>query len=38
LLLSLKSIVAEKKHVTMQKLFMKRKKKVEKKWTSVRDI
>ena len=33
------SFVAEKKHGAMQKLFMKKKKKVlRKKWTSVQDI
>jgi hypothetical protein len=37
LLLSLKSFVAEKRHVAMQKLFIK-KKRIGKKWTSVRDI
>ena len=36
LLLSLKSSVAEKKHVAMQKLFIKKEEK--KKWTSVCDI
>ena len=38
LLLSLKNPIAEKKHVAMQKLFIKKEKKDEKKWTSVRDI
>jgi hypothetical protein len=40
-LLSLKSFVAEKRHGAMQKLFIKKnikKKRVEKKWTSVQDI
>ena len=41
LLLSLKSFVAKKTHGTMQKLFIKKgetkKKKLRKKWTSVRD-
>ena len=37
LLLSLKSSIAQKKHVAMQKLFIK-KEKDEKKWMSVRDI
>ena len=37
LMLSLKSSVAQKKHVAMQKLFIK-KEKDEKKWMSVRDI
>ena len=34
------SFVAEKRHGAMQKLFIKKeeKKRVEKKWTSVRDI
>ena len=36
LLLSLKISVAEKKHVAMQKLFIKKKDK--KKWISVQDI
>ena len=40
MLLSFKSFVAEKKHVAMQKLFIKKRKKKKrwKKWTSVRDI
>jgi hypothetical protein len=39
LLISLSSVVAEKRHGAMQKLFKKREKKKElKKWTSVRDI
>ena len=38
MLLSLKSFIAEKKHWAMQKLFIKKRKKELKKWTSVRDI
>jgi hypothetical protein len=41
LLLSLKSFVAEKRHGAMQKLLKKvkkKKKRVQEKWTSVRDI
>jgi hypothetical protein len=35
LLLSLKSFVAEKRHVAMQKLFIKKRERVSQKWTSV---
>jgi hypothetical protein len=38
LVVSLKSFVAEKKHVAMQKLFIKERERVLKKWISVRDI
>jgi hypothetical protein len=39
-LLSLKSFVAEKRHVVMEKLFIKKEEKevLRKKWTSVRII